>query len=150
MVVHKQLADVSTSVSPICGEPGGIHDSTELIWIGLNQSMSDDHHKEDIEMTQNLVYAGVPLGRGTRQEAAADITMEGNVGYGVHQARGTRQEAPADITMEENVGYGVHLARGTGQGAAADITMEGNVGYGVIYRNNPQPPQVKDESYEYI
>ena len=42
-----------------------------------------DQPKENIEMTQNQVY-GVPLTRkGTGQEAAADITMEENVGYGV-------------------------------------------------------------------
>ena len=37
---------------------------------------------ENIEMTQNQVY-GVPLTKGTGQEAAVDITMEENVGYGV-------------------------------------------------------------------
>ena len=41
-----------------------------------------DQPKENIEMTQNQVY-GVPLTKGTGQEAAADIPMEENVGYGV-------------------------------------------------------------------
>ena len=41
-----------------------------------------DQPKVDIEMTQNQVY-GVPLTKSTGQEAAADITMEENVGYGV-------------------------------------------------------------------
>ena len=41
-----------------------------------------DRPKEDIEMTQNQVY-GVPLTKHTGQEAAADIPMEENVGYGV-------------------------------------------------------------------
>ena len=41
-----------------------------------------DRPKENIEMTRNQVY-GVPLTKGTGQEAAADIPMEENVGYGV-------------------------------------------------------------------
>jgi hypothetical protein len=59
--------------------------------------MSDDHHKENMEMTQNQVY-GVPLARGTRQEAVPDITMEENVGYGV--ANRNDPQPPQDESYE--------------------------------------------------
>ena len=85
-----------------------------------------------------------PLTVGAGQEAAADIPMEENVGYGVTNPLtvGAGQEAAADIPIEENVGYGV-----TNQvcETAADITMEENVGYGVT-----SDSKRLDESYEYI
>ena len=43
-----------------------------------------DQPIESIEMTQNEVYgSGIPLTKGTGKEAAADTTMEENVGCGV-------------------------------------------------------------------
>ena len=62
-----------------------------------------DLPKEDIEMTRNQVY-GVPLTKG-QEDMVYGVT---NQVCGVPPlTAGAGHEAAADITMEENVGYGV-------------------------------------------
>ena len=94
-------------------------------------------------MEENVGYGQVcgvsPLTVGAGKEAAADIPMEENVGYGVTNqvcgvsplTVGAGREAAADIPMNENVGYGItNQACGvsslsTRQEAAADIMHHG-------------------------
>ena len=45
----------------------------------VTRDSAADQPIESIEMTRNVVY-GIPLTKGTGKEAAADITMEENVG----------------------------------------------------------------------